>query len=208
MYVNLNFSFRNDEADDNANGAENQGDIFEQAAEELTWDRMLGLDGSLVFLEHVFWVISLNGLFVFLFVYCPFNVGKVICYLSNIHDIMSHLEGFMFLVFGYVAIAFGSLVMYLGASWLGKKQLSKIFGISYITVKVVLLMFVEIGMFPLLAGLWIDICTLALFDVPWSQRAEGFRTSPITCIFLHWMVSLVRKNWKNELRLLSNCFCS
>jgi hypothetical protein len=26
------------------------------AAEELTWERLLGLDGSLVFLEHVFWV--------------------------------------------------------------------------------------------------------------------------------------------------------
>lgn len=26
------------------------------AGEELTWERLLGLDGSLVFLEHVFWV--------------------------------------------------------------------------------------------------------------------------------------------------------
>ena len=33
-------------------------------AEELTWERLLGLDGSLVFLEHVFWVASLNTLFI------------------------------------------------------------------------------------------------------------------------------------------------
>lgn len=33
-------------------------------AEELTWERLLGLDGSLVFLEHVFWVVSLNTLFI------------------------------------------------------------------------------------------------------------------------------------------------
>lgn len=32
--------------------------------EELTWERLLGLDGSLVFLEHVFWVVSLNTLFI------------------------------------------------------------------------------------------------------------------------------------------------
>ena len=29
---------------------------WDRAAEELTWERLLGLDGSLVFLEHVFWV--------------------------------------------------------------------------------------------------------------------------------------------------------
>lgn len=40
---------------------------WDRAAEELTWERMLGLDGSLVFLEHVFWVMSLNALFIFLF---------------------------------------------------------------------------------------------------------------------------------------------
>lgn len=28
---------------------------WDRAAEELTWERLLGLDGSLVFLEHVFW---------------------------------------------------------------------------------------------------------------------------------------------------------
>lgn len=37
---------------------------WDRPAEELTWERLLGLDGSLVFLEHVFWVISLNTLFI------------------------------------------------------------------------------------------------------------------------------------------------
>ncbi|KXJ05656.1 E3 ubiquitin-protein ligase MARCH6, partial [Exaiptasia diaphana] len=40
---------------------------WERAAEELTWERMLGLDGSLVFLEHVFWVVSLNTSFILVF---------------------------------------------------------------------------------------------------------------------------------------------
>lgn len=40
---------------------------WDRAAEELTWERMLGLDGSLVFLEHVFWVVSLNTLFILVF---------------------------------------------------------------------------------------------------------------------------------------------
>ena len=40
---------------------------WDRAAEELTWERLLGLDGSLIFLEHVFWVVSLNTLFVLIF---------------------------------------------------------------------------------------------------------------------------------------------
>lgn len=37
---------------------------WDRPAEELTWERLLGLDGSLLFLEHVFWVVSLNTLFI------------------------------------------------------------------------------------------------------------------------------------------------
>lgn len=42
---------------------------WDRPAEELTWDRLLGLDGSLVFLEHVFWVVSLNTLFIMVLIY-------------------------------------------------------------------------------------------------------------------------------------------
>ena len=37
---------------------------WDRPAEELTWERLLGFDGSLLFLEHVFWVISLNTVFI------------------------------------------------------------------------------------------------------------------------------------------------
>lgn len=40
---------------------------WDRAAEALTWEELLGLDGSLVFLEHVYWVTVLNALFIFLF---------------------------------------------------------------------------------------------------------------------------------------------
>jgi hypothetical protein len=46
---------------------------WDRAAEELTWERLLGLDGSLVFLEHVFWVVSLNTLFILVFGEIAFN---------------------------------------------------------------------------------------------------------------------------------------
>lgn len=40
---------------------------WERVADELTWQRLLGLDGSLLFLEHVFWVIALNAIFTLCF---------------------------------------------------------------------------------------------------------------------------------------------
>uniref|UniRef100_A0A1I8EJ00 RING-type E3 ubiquitin transferase n=1 Tax=Wuchereria bancrofti TaxID=6293 RepID=A0A1I8EJ00_WUCBA len=48
---------------------------WERVADELTWQRLLGLDGSLLFLEHVFWVISLNTLFTVLFAFLPYQLG-------------------------------------------------------------------------------------------------------------------------------------
>ena len=40
---------------------------WDRGAEDLTWERLLGLDGSFYFLEHVFWVVSLNTLFILVF---------------------------------------------------------------------------------------------------------------------------------------------
>lgn len=57
--------------------AENPEPAEQWNLEELTWERMLGLDGSFVFLEHVFWVVSLNTLFILLFAYFPHQMGKV-----------------------------------------------------------------------------------------------------------------------------------
>lgn len=37
-------------------------------------------------------------------------------------------------------------------------------GLCYVVVKVALLSVVEIGVFPLIGGWWLDICSLSLFD--------------------------------------------
>ena len=51
--------------------------------EELTWERLLGLDGSLVFLEHVFWVASLNALFILVFGTTIHVCGHLNLFLNN-----------------------------------------------------------------------------------------------------------------------------
>lgn len=67
---------------------------------------MLGLDGSFVFLEHVFWVVSLNTLFILLFAYIPHQLGKVV--LSSFltrneqNSNFFHFEGAINTVFGEI----------------------------------------------------------------------------------------------------------
>jgi E3 ubiquitin-protein ligase MARCH6 len=48
----------------------NQRQEAEQFPENMTWQRLLGLDGSFAFIENVFWVISLN--FGFHVIFCKF----------------------------------------------------------------------------------------------------------------------------------------
>lgn len=71
---------------------------WERAAEELTWERLLGLDGSLVFLEHVFWVVSLNTLFILVFAFCPYHMGSLAVSALGLknHVTASHFQGELF----------------------------------------------------------------------------------------------------------------
>ena len=49
---------------------------WDKAAKEQTWKRLLGPDGSLVFLEHVFWVVSLNTLFILIFAFRYYHIDN------------------------------------------------------------------------------------------------------------------------------------
>lgn len=79
---------------------------WDRAAEEITWERLLGLDGSLMFLEHVFWVISLNTLFILIFAYGPYHMGAVTLSLMDLRDLASesHFEGLVTTLVGYVPL--------------------------------------------------------------------------------------------------------
>uniref|UniRef100_A0A674HN20 E3 ubiquitin-protein ligase MARCHF6 n=1 Tax=Taeniopygia guttata TaxID=59729 RepID=A0A674HN20_TAEGU len=97
---------------------------WDRAAEELTWERMLGLDGSLVFLVKF-------------------------------------------------------------------QRSRRLLGVCYIVVKVSLLVVVEIGVFPLICGWWLDICSLEMFDATLKDRELSFQSAPGTTMFLHWLVGMV-----------------
>ena len=79
---------------------------WDRAAEELTWERLLGLDGSLVFLEHVFWVVSLNTMFILVFAFCPYHIGHFAIVGIGLKDWMSasHFEGLLTALCGWVML--------------------------------------------------------------------------------------------------------
>ncbi|KAF4117317.1 E3 ubiquitin-protein ligase MARCH6 isoform X1 [Onychostoma macrolepis] len=176
---------------------------WDRAAEELTWERMLGLDGSLVFLEHVFWVVSLNTLFILVFAFCPYHIGHFSVVGLGFEEYVraSHFEGLITTIVGYVLLAITLIVCHVSLNTQSKSQglaalvrfqrSRRLLGVCYIVVKVSLLVVVEIGVFPLICGWWLDICSLEMFDASLKDRELSFESAPGTTMFLHWLVGMV-----------------
>ncbi|XP_075164334.1 E3 ubiquitin-protein ligase MARCHF6 [Haematobia irritans] len=184
-----------------ANPADNDNDEpnwnpmeWDRAAEELTWERLLGLDGSLVFLEHVFWIVSLNTMLIFAFAFCPYCIGHFI--LSSL-DLMHpdkpllHFHGLITTLFGYCFIGIILVVLHFLARAFHMRRVRSLIGLCYIVVKVSLLSVVEIGVLPLVCGWWLDICSLPLFDATLKDRKASFSAAPGTSLFVHWMFGMV-----------------
>ncbi|XP_029445897.1 E3 ubiquitin-protein ligase MARCH6 [Rhinatrema bivittatum] len=166
---------------------------WDRAAEELTWERMLGLDGSLVFLEHVFWVVSLNTLFILVFAFCPYHIGHFTVVGLGFENYVraSHFEGLITTIVGYVLLAVTLIICHGLAALIKFQRSRRLLGVCYIVVKVSLLVVVEIGVFPLICGWWLDICSLEMFDATLKDRELSFQSAPGTTMFLHWLVGMV-----------------
>ncbi|XP_066593541.1 E3 ubiquitin-protein ligase MARCHF6 [Prorops nasuta] len=166
---------------------------WDRPQEELTWERLLGLDGSLVFLEHVFWVVSLNTLFIMVFAFCPYHIGHFAIAGMGLqeHAAASHFEGLVTTLCGYSVIGVCLVILHTLAALLGFQRSQRVLGLCYVIVKVSLLSVVEIGVLPLICGWWLDICSLAMFDATLRDRESSFRLAPGTSMFIHWLVGMV-----------------
>lgn len=114
------------------------------AAEELTWARLLGLDGSMVFLEHVFWVVSLNTLFIVIFAFCPYHIGKLGTAMAGV-SAEGPFVGPLTALAGYVLVGAILAVLHAVASLLRLRSAKKALGFCYVVVKVALLSVVEVS---------------------------------------------------------------
>ncbi|KPJ12336.1 E3 ubiquitin-protein ligase MARCH6 [Papilio machaon] len=160
------------------------------AAEELTWARLLGLDGSMVFLEHVFWVVSLNTLFILVFAFCPYHIGRLGAALAGL-TAEGPFAGPLTALAGYVLVGAILAVLHGIASLLRLRSAKKALGFCYVVVKVALLSVVEIGVIPLVCGWWLDLCSLSMFDATLKDRESSLHAAPWTLMFIHWLVGMV-----------------
>uniref|UniRef100_A0A8C7JZ69 RING-type E3 ubiquitin transferase n=1 Tax=Oncorhynchus kisutch TaxID=8019 RepID=A0A8C7JZ69_ONCKI len=92
----------------------------------------------------------------------------------------SHFEGLITTIVGYILLAMTLILCHGFAALVRFQRSRRLLGVCYIVVKVSLLVVVEIGVFPLICGWWLDICSLV-------QTSE-FKSAPGTTMFLHWLV--------------------
>ncbi|XP_054719547.1 E3 ubiquitin-protein ligase MARCHF6-like isoform X2 [Uloborus diversus] len=166
---------------------------WDHAAEELTWERLLGLDGSLVFMEHVFWVVSLNTLFIVVFAFCPYHIGQFSLAFFGLKEYIKapEFEGLLTTLFGYINVGVALAVLHGAAALIRLHKTRRLLGICYVVIKVSLLSVIEIGIFPLVCGWWLDICSLTMLDATIHDREAGFKLAPGTSMFIHWLAGMV-----------------
>ncbi|XP_078431028.1 RING/U-box superfamily protein [Wolffia australiana] len=57
--------------------------------------------------------------------------------------------------------------------------------------KVAFLLVIELGLFPLMCGWWLDICTIKMLGTTMSRRVEFFSISPLSSSLIHWIVGII-----------------
>ena len=62
---------------------------------------------------------------------------------------------------------------------------------SYIIIKVGLLVVIEICIFPLICGIWLDVCSLKIFNSTTAERINNFQMTSGTSVFIHWLIGMV-----------------
>uniref|UniRef100_A0A3B5LEN3 E3 ubiquitin-protein ligase MARCHF6 n=1 Tax=Xiphophorus couchianus TaxID=32473 RepID=A0A3B5LEN3_9TELE len=160
---------------------------WDRAAEELTWERLFLLT-QLVFHHYKLHLTIILLLFVL-----GFFFTKDLLYIFALCLLVqaSHFEGLITTIVGYILLAM-TLILCHGLAALVRFQRSRrLLGVCYIVVKVSLLVVVEIGVFPLICGWWLDICSLEMFDASLKDREMSFKSAPGTTMFLHWLVGMV-----------------
>lgn len=128
---------------------------------------------------------------------------------SRLSDVTTLAVGYMFifsLVFFY--LAFIALIRYTRGESL---TMGRFYGIASIAetipslfrqflaamrhlmtmIKVAFLLVIELGVFPLMCGWWLDVCTIRMFGKSMAHRVQFFSASPLASSLVHWVVGIV-----------------
>ena len=61
---------------------------------------------------------------------------------------------------------------------------------TLVSAKVVFLLFIELGAFPLACGAWLGVCTLPLFGTTLRHRLDAAAAAPVAYCLLHWVAGI------------------
>nr|CAD1840119.1 unnamed protein product [Ananas comosus var. bracteatus] len=128
---------------------------------------------------------------------------------SRLSDVTTLVVGYMFIL-SLVAFYLGLLALLRYAR--GERlSIGRLYGVSTIVetipslfrqflagtrhlmtmIKVAFLLVIELGVFPLMCGWWLDVCTLKMLGATIAQRVEFFALAPFASSAIHWFVGIV-----------------
>ncbi len=109
------------------------------------------------------------------------------------HDYVekTHFEGLITTLVGYLMLAIILILLYASMVISSFHRARKVIGLCYIVIKVALLVVIEICVFPLICGIWLDVCSLKLFNSTLNERINNFESSPGTSVFIHWLIGMI-----------------
>ena len=103
----------------------------------------------------------------------------------------TNFDGLITTITGYILLALILIVLHTFMVFSSFYRVRKVIGLCYIVIKVGLLVIFEICVFPLICGVWLDICALKLFNSTVSDRLTSFEQSPGTSLFIHWLIGMI-----------------
>uniref|UniRef100_A0A183SU06 RING-type E3 ubiquitin transferase n=1 Tax=Schistocephalus solidus TaxID=70667 RepID=A0A183SU06_SCHSO len=168
------------------------GDDFDGVG-PMNWERIFGFDGTMTFLEHALWLIALNIFFILIFAFLPFLTGRCFFSLLRVDTtfLTAPIEGVVYSVVGYIVMAGLLMLAHSGFKIIRMARASHFAGLFYIYLKVAIIAFIEFGAFTVFCGLWIDACSLGMFDASVAQRVRAFNYAPLVFTFIHWTMGLM-----------------
>ncbi|VDP86687.1 unnamed protein product [Echinostoma caproni] len=137
--------------------------------------------------------------------FCPYHLGHftVIGFKLEKLVAITHMEGLSIGIIGYLIFA-GALVFFHSIFRLmGMPNACYWTGLCYVYIKVALVSLLELGIFPVLCGLWIDTCTLSLFNSTLTQRAAVLHHAPLAFTFIHWAMGMLYLFYMASLLILA-----
>ncbi|KAF7255534.1 E3 ubiquitin-protein ligase MARCH6, partial [Paragonimus skrjabini miyazakii] len=125
--------------------------------------------------------------------FCPYYLGQFTVLGLRLEKLIAatHMEGLSTSLVGYLIVATALVLLHYVFKYFGMPRAGYWFGLGYVYIKVALVSLLEVGIFPILCGFWIDACTLSLFNATLPNRARVFHYAPVAFTFIHWAIGML-----------------